>query len=784
MIKLAYHDYAMLVTFLDQSAAIRLRHEKPADADSTRQQPCFAEAVAFTRACCAFRERLERRCSGFSTASGRAHPKLPDRFLYNPACFLAFGHADSFGLVAVDAFDPIVSITMDLESPVERHSVAFLPMISSLGLPQNVERLFATLEQWLVGNAHGSSSEVPPELTSSDAKLLISHPFQDELPLAVLSLFKIGGIATLGAGLQLRRATMRAIALRVAAVVDAISHIPDNNGPRILTASDSNWVQCLLFEPQDGADLGLVVATRNFSLGAAIVAAIDQLTIADLIVADPSLELVLNTSQAHQTLAECCRLTPDHATTELLPASLFSHNHVLSSAYSTLGVAPKAFVDPFARDEEGGKIRGYMSVTVRFDVNPGHLGIVEQRVRDAVADTICKFGSDMSVIAPKLGTRRLDSSTRRPTVHEFLVGRHDYQYIPGALRRDDLGISSGQTRRSDHSNTDDPAYGLETSAFLFSIQLLLREFGIPVPNPDVPLYISAEASKAPSLARTDETGLIDINSAVSLPLPELVFDRFPATTDSRLLARLGFQDNDATGISDRLFPSQVGDRHQPLLAALAHLRAQLLVPDRKSNVENQRLPQPGLRIDRQLLRQSMTRLGLPKSVRRAIHYLFQDFLKCLDDPFQFDAVLDLLDVFLGLSHILQRLGAAESLAKWDSFQRWAFSHDAIVDGYSHLTTSLMHAMMHRIGDPGPRGESWDRAVDVRGGLNKFIAAAEAPWKCGLAFLRRSMTSDGSRLTPRSCSQVGGVVYLSLSPSIVCRQPQLWPECNRSRVGAE
>ncbi|MBL8820309.1 MAG: hypothetical protein JNL58_30070 [Planctomyces sp.] len=755
--ELRYHDYLALITFLDQSPSIRLREVEVGYADPNDQKTPAAESVFLTEAgkltsaCLDYRRRLEARCTSYEDDSD----KSLGAFLYKPACFLAFGHADSFAVLAVDAFDPIVSITMTLESPVERHSVGLIPDINSLNLPPEHEVVFASLESLLSTD----SEERDP------ANDTIPHAFQSELPLAQLSLLKVGGLATLGCGLRLRRAAFRAIALRVLAVRAAIlsgDYTTSASEHPLIRREDANQFKCFLFEPQDSADVGVFVACRNYSLAVAITTALRDLTIVDLIAADPGLEAVIATSDAHVALVELCGGTKQDATS---PAHYFSDNHLFSATYSTLGVAPQGLRDPECKDRS---IGGFVSVSVRFDVNPGHLGEVEAAVRSSVDRITQKYGRLAEGIFLPIGDRNKRDSLDQLEVHEISIGRHDFTYVPRGLRLLEPAILGADYAIGEGwRNT---IYGFDTAAFLFSMQVLLSDLGVEVECEEaVKLSRGAAAVPVRRSSVAEETGLIDVNTAIVIPVPSIIIDRaYPCCeAAAKVLSKLGC-DRTTTSVSRR-----IGTRHRSLMGGLQGMTLKFTNRLEISNAWNSRL------------QTSMRRLGLPKSLRRSISYLFQDFYKCLEDPFQFDSVIDLLDSFAALSNgLIQLAGSDESeFSRMPAFERLTFADHQVIEGYTQLVTSLMHALLHRISNPGPHTESWDLAVDVRGGLNKFVAAAEAPWKCGLAFLRHHFQAAGSSSiavgADSKYSLVGGVIHLSLAPRVVCREFALRPLYSRT-----
>src|SRR5207247_624457 len=92
-----------------------------------------------------------------------------------------------------------------------------------------------------------------------------------------------------------------------------------------------------------------------------------------------------------------------------------------------------------------------------------------------------------------------------------------------------------------------------------------------------------------------------------------------------------------------LLPTKVGPAHVPLMHLLQTVRRRLVASTAKRDSSGGRP-----RFDTDLLGRRMRQLQLPWPLRHTIEYLFQNFARCIADPYLFDSVLDLYDVFAAL----------------------------------------------------------------------------------------------------------------------------------------
>jgi len=146
---------------------------------------------------------------------------------------------------------------------------------------------------------------------------------------------------------------------------------------------------------------------------------------------------------------------------------------------------------------------------------------------------------------------------------------------------------------------------------------------------------------------------------------------------------------------------------------------------------------PG-RLDFGELRRSFRRVGSPVTLWRTIEYLYLNFATLLADPFLFESVLDMYDMFATLHRVLtddlprartEELGLPKGMCV-DGLDT------SRVDQIARIVEAIHNAVTHRVLKAHPESPIRDMAIDFRGGLNQVLLAGDAPLKCGLGVFRR------------------------------------------------
>ncbi|MEZ6033193.1 MAG: hypothetical protein R3C17_08885 [Planctomycetaceae bacterium] len=218
-------------------------------------------------------------------------------------------------------------------------------------------------------------------------------------------------------------------------------------------------------------------------------------------------------------------------------------------------------------------------------------------------------------------------------------------------------------------------------------------------------------------------------------------------------------------VADSSADSEAESRHCPLFTeALPEVQRRLFESSSSTSIPSDGKLSRRSRLDRVLLHERMRTYGVPPVLRRTIECLFQDFSMLLGDYLAFDCVIDLYDAFASLhatlTEHLPRVRARELGTRWQStvplLDASRIEHLSRYVGA--LKIALDHRMAHALKDSSYR----DMEIELRGGLNQIIAAADVPLKCGLGLLRQ--------FTPRPLASerretVGGITAISIMPGM-------------------
>ncbi len=181
-----------------------------------------------------------------------------------------------------------------------------------------------------------------------------------------------------------------------------------------------------------------------------------------------------------------------------------------------------------------------------------------------------------------------------------------------------------------------------------------------------------------------------------------------------------------------------------------------------------RFAKPTAPLDINEIERMLKNIGVHASIERAIIYLFNNYYKALNDPQLFANVLDLYDVFLT---IVKWLKINDSHLSSKQSQSFGNGHYGCITNkesneLSKYITSIQNALTQRTLHTAESVEFPDSNIDLRGGLNQLLSAADITLKCPL-FILREGPPDGS---------VGGIASISINPGpIVHHLPSLYSE---------
>ena len=148
-----------------------------------------------------------------------------------------------------------------------------------------------------------------------------------------------------------------------------------------------------------------------------------------------------------------------------------------------------------------------------------------------------------------------------------------------------------------------------------------------------------------------------------------------------------------------------------------------------------------------ILQEKIKYLQIPSPLSTFIVNLYSDFARSLSDPFLFDNVLDLYDLFRAVYRVLteempQKLNALINKcidnATIKASRRMTYMSENKIHEITVLVNLMENALQRRTQMGFRQAQRWHEALDMRGGYNRLVNAADVPLKCGLSILRRIM----------------------------------------------
>lgn len=141
------------------------------------------------------------------------------------------------------------------------------------------------------------------------------------------------------------------------------------------------------------------------------------------------------------------------------------------------------------------------------------------------------------------------------------------------------------------------------------------------------------------------------------------------------------------------------------------------------------------------LQASLRELCIPMQLSATILNLYLDFTKSLSNPFLFDNVLDLYDLFASVHRLIveDRGKAIEAyLIKVpdEPNARFTFLNATDIRDLTAITDLMENALTRRMQLGYQQARRWQEAIDIGGGLIRMVHASDVPLKCGLSMLRR------------------------------------------------
>ena len=698
---IVYHDYVLLICSLDAEWSRPVLGQ-----DGDELSPFRRVLQRFTSRSWEYGHGISANYCAFAKANGIQPEPAVSPYLFNPACYRPFGHADATVLVLLDDLDPVHHLTASAITTIEDVCLGFCPKLMSLGI-ETEDAPFCEL------HALFSSSPPIPKLCSgggaTDYEPAI-HDFQTTTPLLLFSKFKMDGLAVVGQSLLFQQALLRAMAREVRRIVNVLlEEVGDHDSiaAQLMTREDIQTLRCTFLDLQGSAEVGVLVFCRNYSVGVAVLAGLRALTYGSLFDAEidgaGALCGTVNHSIIHDAILRRAR--------ECLPGNSYSGadavgitdairgDHVFRWTQSVAAVAWSSFAS-----SDHTNCHGYVEAVSKFDLAPGHRNDAEQRI----------YTTKGRAAVPSV------LRVHRQSLRRYAIGETDLVI----LREVDMTSAAAQKEVSQGS----PELGL-----------------IPISDAIRFMHDNLRVLTPQIVGNDIARDVVNFTTDVIVPIPKLMSPGNPEEPDRICGAK--------------------GVRHgSPLELVLRRIQQRLCYLGELPQKDREHLGSRAGRLDLCKLRREPRKYGVPISLRRSIEYLYQDYATLIADPFLFDVVLDLYDSFATLHAVLTdhlpKILGAKNVESTICPPR--LLDEQRVEQLSTLIHAIDDALEHRMVGAHPDIRFRDMSIDFRGGFNQVLLAADAPMKCGLGLLRRLVQNpDSSSGTGRET--VGALIQIHFVP---------------------
>ena len=706
---IGYHDYIALIAMMDADWSRRgLQSDDPAS-----KVPSLANHRQFDIHCGGYRRRIVRAGEAWQDAVARGltaplangisgdidagHPEKLSSYLYAPASYSAVGDADDISIVLLDDFDAIHHLTSTASLKIENVSVGFCPRIADLGL-EGTDDVFCELHELLDGDedpaAHLGGGDRAPGF----------HGFQGNMPLLVITKFKMHGLVSVGEGLLTQQALFKAMAREVMAVM---GRLKGGDYAPLLSEGDIESTRCCFLDMQGSEEIGMLVFTRNYSVALTLVAALRSLTFTSLFQADQRLVEILATadrySDVHRAVLDI-QLARIGSTEEVNFESHLADNHVFRWTRSFLTIAADILHNGIYDN-----CSGYIEAMTEMQLAPGHHACAEMTASCAAGDT---------------SNERLRNGPSKMPYHSFFVGTGDMILFHGFEPETDF---EDQVQPEDGRNVD-----------------AVRRRGTHLPLVTMASLLETVRDNIRTFgrSRTSTHGRDVVELIERIIVPALCAD-----ADGNCVANVCQSPGDGNG------------RPAPLSDLLPILSNRLCRPY-GCGPDDLKRGDPGGRLSIHKLREFLPMAGIPRSLGRSIEHIYNTYAAILRDPFLFDVVLDLYDSFASLHVVLtEHLPVVRKAGAKDNHARPVLD-EGRVRQLAGFVDAMRNALVHRMYCASKEPYAGDMGMDLRGGLNQILFAADAPMKCGLGVMRLYTDPGGKRL---GRERVGALTRIGLVP---------------------
>jgi len=465
---LKYHGYVVLIAHIDADR-FSIKNGIGNDGDPlfhfTEPNKLFREHCSKTR------QHLDDTLKEFKNWAAKptniAEEKFND-FLYNPACFVAFGDNDNIAILALDEFEHAARLSSLVDVPVRQTCLAFCPELKSLGLrAKKYKGIFCELDDiYLDPHLAINQLENPDAIASCEY-------FLAKRPLLAVTYFKLNGMTVLGPGLMTQEFSYKVMAERIRETREELLKKVENSPDSILYSDkDIESFRCVFLDPQGWSDIATLMFCTNYSVIITMVAALQFLTVGDLYQRS-NIETAAGTKGVSLTDAvKCFKVHEDVAKLGGKEAEQFlSANHVFCSTYTSVGIYKEAFKKEVVPAEgQNYHYKGVVIADTNLSVCAGH--VLNTRKQ---AEHVQQLSEKPKDISHKLNGDYL----------WYMVGHNDYVYQQLAEKKRDVAKaveleylvkqikaiqrSSGKTNKRDCEN------------LAMDIQDICTDLRIPIP---------------------------------------------------------------------------------------------------------------------------------------------------------------------------------------------------------------------------------------------------------------------------------------------------------------
>jgi len=361
-----YHDYVVLLCYTDAEWTRR----EPVKGEKEARDLFFRGFGHITRKCQGYKNYVNSNCDKFADVGATGGLEHISRYLFNPMCYVPFGHADELSIVLFDDFDPVHYLTADIKTTEEDISLGLCPRMKDIE-PDESKGLFCELHTLL-----GGEGAKEPSVTDGQY-MPAAHRFLEQSPLLMFTKYKINGLGTLGEGLLFQNALFRAMALRIKRVRDVmLNEVKDGaSWDGWAGHGDVNSARVTFLDLQGPEEIGVLTFCRNYSVAMGFVAALRNLTFGDVFDADKEGYLVpaLSRNEMHRSVIYHALEVQGKEPSEDI--NLLRDEHVFRWIHSSLAISAKAFIDA-----DYSACNGFVEGLAEVKISPGHLKDFQGRV--------------------------------------------------------------------------------------------------------------------------------------------------------------------------------------------------------------------------------------------------------------------------------------------------------------------------------------------------------------------------------------------------------------------